>query len=57
MHVPTDVETLETEAIKTFSIRSSFIGSINLSMNSGSKSVVTVSLPEPSVSHSPFVKI
>lgn len=25
MHVPTDVETLETEAIKTFSIRSSFI--------------------------------
>lgn len=29
MHVPTDVETLETEAIKTFSIRSSFIGSIN----------------------------
>lgn len=29
MHVTTDVETLETEAIKTFSIRSSFIGSIN----------------------------
>lgn len=29
MHVPTDVLTLKTEAIKTFSIRSSFISSIN----------------------------